>query len=166
MHYGTQRFTLQLTLTVIREGLNICDRDNWSSQKKYFKNTAPFKRFWIYRKYLLIAYFCLVNVSCRMIIQQFTNCSICIIYCLINPLFHAMSQKVLGHFLKEQFCECHLWNQQLRIGSWEALNKVIYWLISRSRGRTYCLQVFNLLCYFVNCLPTSFLLSFFLLYIK
>lgn len=98
VHYGIQKFTLKFTLNT-REGLNICDRDNWPSQKKCFKDTVLFTSFWICRKYLLITYFCCINVSCMMNIQPFTNCLIFIVHYLINPLFH-MSQEVLGHFLK------------------------------------------------------------------
>lgn len=95
VHYGIQKFTLKFTLNIIMEGLNICDRDNWSSQNI---SEVIFKSFWICRKYLQITYFCLVNVSSMMNIQEFTDGLICILYYLINPLFHDLSQEVLGPF--------------------------------------------------------------------
>lgn len=35
--------------------------------------------------------------------QQFTDGLICILCCLINPLFHDLSQEVLGPFLRYSF---------------------------------------------------------------
>lgn len=54
MQYGIQKFTLKFTLNIIREGVNICDRDNWLSQKKCFKDIVLLTSFWICRKYVLI----------------------------------------------------------------------------------------------------------------